>query len=201
MRHPFTLIISSFVLIFSCAESDDANYKQLVFNYNATEVLKWEMRYENDSLIKHLSTYSLNGELKIRDVRNESLRKIQDLEDSLIRLCGGWNMENGELINPLEQELVVKYWIDSPNGIELKESINLIVGFISKYDTTVLKLARDPKEFKEFVNHPTLSQKTFIEVNFENANLIGVLNTLRIYQLFILQSENKFLNSLIVRDK
>lgn len=201
MKHSFILAICSLALFLSCAKTDEETNQQLEFGYRATELLKWYMRQENDSLISHLSSTQFKEELRVQDVRNESLRKIQDIEDSLIAICGGWNKETGLLINPLEHDLIVEYLIGSPKGLEFKQSVNLIIGFISKYDSTVSNLAVDPMEIKQFVSDPNQSSRTFAEVNFQYANLIGVMNTFRIYELFILQEENKFLNSLIMREK
>ncbi len=121
---------------------------------------------------------------------------MNKIKKEIISICGGRNQETMEFNNPFEHNKVANYFIDLEKGVELKNSLNETVEFIRRYNTDVEYVADDPKELSGF-GTPPYPMKSFSEINFDFATLIGALNTIALYELRVLQTENKFLNDIM----
>lgn len=197
MKIFFILVICSLTIFFSCSEKRDPNIVQIQFSLHSNEYLGFIMKQENDSLIIFLEGIHPDEKLQIREVRNESLKKIAQLKIDLIEICGGRNKETLEFNNPEEQKMVVEFMIKSQKGYELKRSLNNIVKFINKFDNQIYNIANDPRSIPGFPESEA-SKKTFSEIHFDYPTLVGALNTITTYELLMLQTENAFLNRLLI---
>jgi len=182
---------------FSCSKKKLDAYEYIIFGSEAAARLAYDIQSENDSIISFLKAKKPSEKLLIGGVRNESLREINELKSKLIEYCGGRNPETYELINPLEQEKVTEFFIESDNGADLKNTINKICAFIKKYNKDETNIAFDANEIKHFENAPW-AEKSFVELHFDNSTLVSALNTLVVYEGFIVQRKNGFLNKILM---
>ncbi|MCB0494560.1 MAG: hypothetical protein KDC79_00365 [Cyclobacteriaceae bacterium] len=201
MKKQLTLFILIFLVMFSCSNDDKERLKnQLTFSYRANEGLANDIKSQNDTLVDILGKFGYEKELKIRNITNETLKHTQHLKDTLLFICGGRDWETGSILNPDEVRLVSSYIFNSKEGSQLKENINRVPEFIKTYNPNFYYIANDAKDFKEFSNDPNQKDKTFRDLFFENNNLIGCLNAIAYLEVEIVLAENKFLNSLMIKE-
>lgn len=144
------------------------------------------MTIRNDSL------YNLMVEnerlQQIRNLREDALQKINDLENELIVKHGGVN-ENGALLNSKNTIIVENYLIKDEYGKELQDLLNVFFesGLVEK------KIANDSESIYHGLNE--IKGKNFAELYFSNVNLYDALIQVAIFKLEMLKMEYDLIKS------
>ena len=200
MKHKLSVIFLILPLFFSCSKNAEKEYDYIAFNGEEIRRLAMDIEYTNYQIIEFLDSSRNSEKLLIRGVREKSLKKIGDLKNELINYCGGRDQRTYQLKNPLERKKVIDFLINTDKGVELKKSINEITSFIKKYDESIRNLAMDANDFPDTNDNEIFKNQTFAELHFSNSTLLGALNTIQIYEGFILQIENDFLSKILIEE-